>query len=141
MYCVVDELKNIDGKTFKYYINLYDASNLLINKYIINENENEFFISAKQRIGLAELKKALLEIAGWQPESEGLIFARKRHIEALLEAQEFISDAKKMLEEGVTLDLAAEEMRLAQEALSRITGEFLPDDLLGKIFSTFCIGK
>lgn len=108
---------------------------------VLKPNENEFFISAKQRIGLAELKKALLEIAGWQPESEGLIFARKRHIEALLEAQEFISDAKKMLEEGVTLDLAAEEMRLAQEALSRITGEFLPDDLLGKIFSTFCIGK
>ena len=67
--------------------------------------------------------------------------ARKRHIEALSDAQTFILNAINLVKEGRTLDLAAEEMRLAQDALGRITGEYLPDDLLGKIFSTFCIGK
>jgi tRNA modification GTPase len=81
-------------------------------------------------------------MAGWQPEAEGTIMARKRHIEALNEAQGHIQKALAELAQGAQfIDIAAEEMRLAQEALSTITGEFLPDDLLGKIFSTFCIGK
>jgi tRNA modification GTPase len=105
-------------------------------------NENNFYVSAKSGYGLDALKKELLSVAGWQPEAEGGILARKRHIEALLEAEEFIAIALKHLKSGsLSIELAAEEMRLAQDALAKITGEFLPDDLLGKIFSTFCIGK
>ena len=102
----------------------------------------QFYVSAKTGLGLDALKKELLQVAGWQPESEGGIFARKRHIEALLSAEACIENALRLLkEESSSIELAAEEMRLAQDALSSITGQFLPDDLLGKIFSTFCIGK
>jgi tRNA modification GTPase len=102
----------------------------------------DFFISAKTSEGIDHLKENLLKMAGWQPEAEGTIMARKRHIEALNEAQGHIQKALAELAQGAQfIDIAAEEMRLAQEALSTITGEFLPDDLLGKIFSTFCIGK
>ena len=101
-----------------------------------------FYVSAKTGQGLDLLKKELLRVAGWQPEAEGGILARKRHIEALLEAEGHIQVALRLLkEQSFSVELAAEEMRLAQEALSKITGQFLPDDLLGKIFSTFCIGK
>lgn len=104
--------------------------------------QNEFYVSAKTGIGLDALKQELLSVAGWQPDAEGGILARQRHIEALLEAEQFINNALLLLKkETASVDLAAEEMRLAQDALSKITGQFLPDDLLGKIFSTFCIGK
>ena len=112
----------------------------LLDQYPESSNDR-FYISAKQLQGLSHLKEALLQVAGWHPESEGIIFARKRHIEALNEAQTFILNAIDLVKEGRTLDIAAEEMRLAQDALGKITGEYLPDDLLGKIFSTFCIGK
>ena len=112
----------------------------LVEKYPPSSNDH-FYISAKHHQGLNHLKEALLQVAGWHPESEGIIFARKRHIEALSDAQAFVLNAIDLVKEGQTLDLAAEEMRLAQDALGKITGEFLPDDLLGKIFSTFCIGK
>ena len=88
------------------------------------------------------LKSELLKVAGWQPESEGGILARKRHVEALLNAEQHIKNALVLLKaQTSSIELAAEEMRLAQDELSTITGQFLPDDLLGKIFSTFCIGK
>ncbi len=104
--------------------------------------ENELQVSAKTGEGLDLLKAELLKVAGWQPEAEGGILARKRHLEALAEAEGFIQNALAQLSNGSSfIELAAEEMRLAQDALSKITGEFLPDDLLGKIFSTFCIGK
>jgi tRNA modification GTPase len=104
--------------------------------------QNEFYVSAKTGVGLDVLKQELLSVAGWQPDAEGGILARQRHIEALLEAEQFINNALLLLKkETASVDLAAEEMRLAQDALSKITGQFLPDDLLGKIFSTFCIGK
>lgn len=101
-----------------------------------------FYVSAKTGQGLDLLKQELLAVAGWQPESEGGILARKRHIEALFEAETHIQASLLLLkEQSYSVELAAEEMRLAQESLSKITGQFLPDDLLGKIFSTFCIGK
>jgi tRNA modification GTPase len=103
---------------------------------------NELLVSAKSGEGLDLLKAELLRVAGWQPEAEGGILARKRHLEALAEAEKFINSALLQLNNGSSfIELAAEDMRLAQDALSKITGEFLPDDLLGKIFSTFCIGK
>jgi tRNA modification GTPase len=104
--------------------------------------EGQCFVSAKTGQGLEQLKEELLKVAGWQPESEGGILARKRHVEALLNAEQFIKNALLLLKSQTSsIELAAEEMRLAQDELSTITGQFLPDDLLGKIFSTFCIGK
>jgi tRNA modification GTPase len=106
------------------------------------DSENELFVSAKTGQGLEQLKSELLKVAGWQPESEGGILARKRHVEALLNAEQHIKNALVLLKaQTSSIELAAEEMRLAQDELSTITGQFLPDDLLGKIFSTFCIGK
>ena len=104
--------------------------------------EDQLFVSAKTGQGLEQLKGELLKVAGWQPESEGGILARKRHVEALLNAEQHIKNALVLLKaQTSSIELAAEEMRLAQDELSTITGQFLPDDLLGKIFSTFCIGK
>lgn len=108
----------------------------------IKPEGDELYVSAKTGQGLDALKKELLRVAGWQPGVEGGIMARKRHIEALLEAESHIVvSLELLLKESQFIELAAEEMRLAQEALSKITGQFLPDDLLGEIFSTFCIGK
>jgi tRNA modification GTPase len=107
-----------------------------------SSSDGQIYVSAKTGQGLDALKTELLQVAGWQPEAEGGILARKRHIEALLEAEGHIATALDLLvQEAESVELAAEEMRLAQEALAKITGQFLPDDLLGEIFSTFCIGK
>ncbi len=84
------------------------------------------------------LRAELLAVAGWQPAGEGGFMARRRHLDALSRAQARLQSAQAL---SGQLDLQAEELRLAQEALSEITGEFTPDDLLGEIFSRFCIGK
>ncbi|MEY2621673.1 MAG: tRNA uridine-5-carboxymethylaminomethyl(34) synthesis GTPase MnmE [Pseudomonadota bacterium] len=105
-------------------------------------------LSAKTGAGLSELKQRLLQIAGWdQGAAEGVFMARERHIQALLRVQEHLQHAHGQLGESeagptpVPLDLVAEELRLAQVALGQITGVFDADDLLGVIFSRFCIGK
>lgn len=96
-------------------------------------------LSAKNGEGLDLLKAELLAVVGWQGESEGLFLARTRHIQALTTAQEELGHAKENGYDNV--ELFAEHLRLAQEALNSITGEFSADDLLGVIFSRFCIGK
>ena len=95
-------------------------------------------LSAKSGDGIALLHDELLRIAGWRGHGEDALLARARHLEALIEADTRIKVAAKQLGQ---LELAAEELRLAQTALSRITGEFTADDLLGTIFGRFCIGK
>ena len=96
-------------------------------------------LSAKTGAGLDLLKQALLDAVGWQGESEGLFLARSRHIHALETAQRELDNAA--LCGNHQLELLAEHLRLAQNACSEITGEFTADDLLGAIFSRFCIGK
>ena len=96
-------------------------------------------LSAKTGAGLDLLKQALLDVVGWQGESEGLFLARSRHIHALETAQRELDNAA--LCGNHQLELLAEHLRLAQNACSEITGEFTADDLLGVIFSRFCIGK
>ena len=96
-------------------------------------------LSAKTGAGLDLLKQALLDAVGWQGESEGLFLARSRHIHALENAQRELDNAA--LCGNHQLELLAEHLRLAQNACSEITGEFTADDLLGVIFSRFCIGK
>jgi len=99
-------------------------------------------LSAKTGAGLAELRQRLLDVAGWQPAAEGLYIARERHVQALRRVDEHLRTAAAHLAaRAQSLDLLAEELRLAQNALNDITGEFTPDDLLGVIFSKFCIGK
>lgn len=99
-------------------------------------------LSAKTGDGLEALRRLLLEQAGWQAAPEGVFIARQRHVQALHLAREHLEGAQShaALADGA-LDLLAEELRLAHNALGAITGAFTPDDLLGEIFTRFCIGK
>ncbi len=99
-------------------------------------------LSAKTGDGLQALRQRLLHEAGWQQASEGLYIARERHVQALLRVRDHLELAQLHLAaQAQSLDLLAEELRQAQNALGEITGEFSADDLLGVIFSSFCIGK
>ena len=100
-------------------------------------------LSAKTGEGLPALRQQLLNVVGWQGGSaEGMFMARERHVQALHEVDAHLMCANASLQAQVpALDLLAEELRLSQNALNTITGEFSSDDLLGVIFSSFCIGK
>ncbi len=99
-------------------------------------------LSAKTGAGLDTLRRRLLEVAGWQAVPEGVYMARERHVQALRRVDGHLTQAAAHLGANPqSLELLAEELRLAQNALSAITGEFTSDDLLGVIFSKFCIGK
>ena len=99
-------------------------------------------LSAKTTEGLQALRGRLLEIAGWQSAPEGVYIARERHLQALRRVDAHLAEAVAHLAAASpALDLLAEELRLAQNALNEITGEFGADELLGVIFSSFCIGK
>ncbi|MDF0379038.1 tRNA uridine-5-carboxymethylaminomethyl(34) synthesis GTPase MnmE [Methylophilus sp. YYY-1] len=102
------------------------------------DHEQHVFLSAKTGLGIPLLQKTLLEMIGYQPGGEGLFMARARHLQALQAVSEHLSHAVSQMHAA---ELIAEELRCAQEALGSITGEFTPDDLLGEIFSRFCIGK
>ncbi|HOI51594.1 MAG TPA: tRNA uridine-5-carboxymethylaminomethyl(34) synthesis GTPase MnmE [Azonexus sp.] len=98
-------------------------------------------LSAKANLGIDLLRQELLRIAGWH-QTEDVFIARERHLRALASAQDHVAAARAIVESGFpALELFAEELRLAQQALGEITGEFTADDLLGVIFSRFCIGK
>ena len=100
-----------------------------------------FRISAKRGLGLDALREHLKQCMGYQGSVEGGFMARRRHLEAINHADEHLQLAKEQLEVYAAGELVAEELRLAQEYLSEITGAFNSDDLLGRIFSSFCIGK
>ncbi len=102
------------------------------------DNNCHIYLSAKTGAGMELLTAQLLEIAGWQPSGEGLFMARTRHLHALEAVNTHLHTAAELM---LQPELLAEELRLAQEALGSITGEFSADDLLGEIFSRFCIGK
>ena len=102
-----------------------------------NDNSVSLFLSAKTGEGVELLRRELLRIAGWHP-AENVFIARERHLQALAQTREHLAQACRQLPQ---LELFAEELRLAQRALASITGAFTTDDLLGKIFSQFCIGK
>ena len=99
-------------------------------------------LSAKTGDGLQALRQTLLDIAGWQAAPEGVFIARQRHVQALRTARAHLeaAQAHAALNDGA-LDLLAEELRLTHNALGTITGAFSADDLLGEIFTRFCIGK
>jgi tRNA modification GTPase len=95
-------------------------------------------LSAKSGEGVEGLRRALLALAGWNPGGEDVFMARERHLVALKRAGEALERAESLIGRG---ELFAEELRLAHGHLCAITGEYTPDDLLGEIFSRFCIGK
>ena len=101
-------------------------------------DEMHIYLSAKTGEGIDLLKQQLLNIAGYQQNAEGIFMARARHLNALVQVDNHLTIAAAQINAA---ELVAEELKLAQEALSSITGEFTTDDLLGEIFSKFCIGK
>ena len=104
--------------------------------------EGSIALSARTGQGLQALRRKLLEVAGWQSSAEGVWLARERHVHALRRVEQHLVAANEFLApQALALDLLAEELRLGQNALNEITGEFSADDLLGVIFSQFCIGK
>jgi tRNA modification GTPase len=99
-------------------------------------------LSAHSGAGLQTLRRSLLQRAGWHAVPEGLFIARARHVQALQRTREHLQRAWALGDErAAPLELLAEELRLAHDALGEITGQFTADDLLGEIFSRFCIGK
>jgi tRNA modification GTPase len=103
-------------------------------------NELTVYLSAKSGEGIDGLKKIIKQVVGYQPQ-EGHFLARRRHLNALDEAKKLLLIGQIQLGEHRAGELLAEDLRLAHQVLCEITGEFTSDDLLGKIFSSFCIGK
>ncbi len=131
--------KNIYNKPLLFIKNKIDLNN---EKPTITNKEYgiEIAISAKQQTGLELLTEQLLKIVGVNDLGEHTILARERHINALVEAKQYLDSAKQQVKEDIR-EMLAEDLRLSALALSKITGKFSSDDLLGEIFSNFCIGK
>lgn len=100
-----------------------------------------FRLSAKDKTGLDALREHLKACMGFEGNIEGTFIARRRHLDALERAAEHLSIGQQQLHDHVAGEILAEELRLTQQYLNEITGEFSSDDLLGRIFSSFCIGK
>jgi len=107
----------------------------------VGEKISEVYLSAKHNQGLALLLDHLKQVMGYQGNSDGLFIARHRHLNALERAREFIDTGYQQFIQHMAGELLAEDLRQAQTALNEITGQFDNEDLLGKIFSSFCIGK
>ncbi|WP_211183541.1 tRNA uridine-5-carboxymethylaminomethyl(34) synthesis GTPase MnmE [Thalassotalea sp. Y01] len=106
------------------------------------EHDNETItLSAKTGDGIDALKDHLKQIMGYQGSTEGTFMARRRHINALQMAEQHLLTGREQLHSFVAGEILAEELRICQQHLNEITGEFTSDDLLGQIFSSFCIGK
>lgn len=107
----------------------------------IQEKENAVtvFLSARTGCGMDLLKQSIKQTINASEQSEGLYLARRRHLDALSQANKHLQACQPQIK--ISSELAAEELRLTQLALQEITGEFTTDDLLGRIFASFCIGK
>jgi tRNA modification GTPase len=106
-----------------------------------SDGGTEIWLSAKTGSGIGLLRRAILDVAGGGGETQGVFLARERHLRALKSAQQHIADSATHLASPPALELCAEELRQAHDALGEITGAQTADDLLGAIFSRFCIGK
>lgn len=124
-------------------IRVYNKIDLLERSPAIETTENGtvIYISIKKALGLNLLTSHLKEFVGFNASAENVFIARRRHLEALKTAHEFVEQAFSQLQNALAGELVAEDLRQAQQHLAQITGEFTSDDLLGKIFSSFCIGK
>jgi tRNA modification GTPase len=124
-------------------IRIYNKIDLVQRLPAIETTQNDTicYISIKQQLGLDLLTTHLKQSIGFNSSVENVFIARRRHLEALNTAHEFVLQAVSQLASSLAGELVAEDLRHAQQALAEITGEFTSDDLLGKIFSSFCIGK
>ena len=107
-------------------------------RHHVEGTDQYVYVSAKTGTGLEDLRYKILKLVGWRDQESGAFMARERHLRALNQAQYHLEAAHEVLAKA---ELFAEELRLAQLSLNEITGEFTSDDLLGEIFSRFCIGK
>ncbi|WP_049631339.1 tRNA uridine-5-carboxymethylaminomethyl(34) synthesis GTPase MnmE [Cellvibrio sp. pealriver] len=121
--------------------NKIDLSNEAAGLFQSNLNNTYIGISAATGAGIDDLKQHLKTIMGYSETGESGFTARRRHLDALERAQSFLNSGKAQLHGYAAGELLAEDLRQAQNSLGEITGEFTPDDLLGRIFSSFCIGK
>ena len=122
-------------------IDVWNKSDLA-SQAVLSSVGQGILISAKTGAGLQSLRQTLLQVVGWQATPEGVFMARERHVLALNNVSTQLDKAADQLHANMpALDLLAEDLRQAQRYLSEITGEFTADDLLGEIFSRFCIGK
>ena len=122
-------------------IDVWNKSDM-VDALALEKTVDGIAMSAKTGAGLQDLRQRLLQVVGWQSAPEGVYMARQRHVQALQRVDQQLARASAQL--GATqpaLDLLAEDLRQAQLHLSEITGQFTSDDLLGEIFSRFCIGK
>jgi len=110
-------------------------------KIVENDSISEIYLSAKKVTGIELLRQYLKDYMGFKTTEEGVFSARRRHIESLTEATHCVEKGLQQLQHFNAGELLAEELNSAQVALSQITGEFDSDDLLGRIFTGFCIGK
>ena len=134
---MIDSLPKSVGLTTIY--NKIDKENQ--TAVIVENSTTEIYLSAKTGEGIELLKQHLKSCMGYEQKNEGQFIARRRHLDAIDTAEQHLILADKNLHQLKAGELLAEELRLAQDALSSITGEFSSDDLLGRIFSDFCIGK
>ncbi|HSW93711.1 MAG TPA: tRNA uridine-5-carboxymethylaminomethyl(34) synthesis GTPase MnmE [Gammaproteobacteria bacterium] len=113
------------------------------NPGVFHDDKNSLTISlsAKNGSGIESLRQWIRHSVGYDTQCEGTFSARRRHLDALSRAKDFLLHGQKQLTEHRAGELLAEDLRLAQNTLSEITGEFTSDDLLGRIFGSFCIGK
>jgi tRNA modification GTPase len=143
------DLKSIWPDFFKRYPDSNQKLVLLLNKIDLSgltqaeldSKENTFAISAKKQIGLDAFFEYLCQDVGYLNQTEGVFSARRRHLTALERGLDLVVIGTQQLRLAGAGELLAEDLRQAQKELSEITGQFSSDDLLGRIFSSFCIGK
>ena len=118
-------------------IDLQELAPAIVEK----DNVTQLYLSIKKDIGMDLLKQHLKQSVGFDGTADNVFIARRRHIDALTKGQEFVQNALNQLQQYQAGELVAEDLRQAQNHLGEITGVFTSEDLLGKIFSSFCIGK
>lgn len=119
-----------------------DKVSLFVDKFAVKKDRSIILpLSSKTGDGMEHFTQVIKDVAGLKQTSEGLFSARQRHLDALELAQTHLKQTRKQLTVSASGDLMAEDLKLAHQALGTITGEVTPDDLLGHIFSSFCIGK
>lgn len=129
---------NIIHAPIIYVRNKIDLLNEIPQKKV-EDNKITISLSAKANLGIDLLKQEIKQQIGYQDQSQGIFLARRRHLDALARAETYVKKAYQQLRHSA--ELAADDLRLAHLSLCEITGEFTADDLLGQIFSSFCIGK
>jgi tRNA modification GTPase len=143
------DLGSIWPEYFSRYPHARQPITLVLNKIDCSDqppgqvpgSKTTFALSAKDKIGFEQLISHLQQVVGYQGQAEGLFSARRRHLDALAKALDLVNTGIRQLQSAGAGELLAEDLRQAQNHLSEITGQFTSDDLLGRIFSSFCIGK